>query len=339
MSYLTRMVVDIDMAGRIDRNDVGDGHRDLLSVLFFCAVICIILTSMGPSSQGFLAAGLNNSTVADNAGPGDSIMYDPYNASDNNVVVTPQPTPLPMQEITINISGYVVDSRGNRVPNAYVTLYNDGKDVNIYGNPSFSGDGQNGALGYYSFVVHSPGNFTVSAEKSDVFLYNGTAGANASYDTDITLNIALTGYVFSPVVAPETVTPAPTLIQMPAAPPAPARTSTDNNVIGSLWKPAILVPAVFIAILVVGAALILLGSRRPKKRMQSDRKSATTPRVRENSKISPEYYAEIEEMSKEDMAQALMDPAFLEKVNEVAKKYGIGQSKIFYDLKKAAKKK
>ncbi len=327
------------MAGHIDRNARGDGHRVLGSLLFFCAMFFIILAFTGPLSQGFPSAGINNSTIANNLSSGGPNIYDPYNASNNNVVITPQPTPLPVQEITINISGYVVDSRGNRVPLAYVTLYNDGKVVNIYGNPSFSGDGQNGTVGYYSFVVHSPGNFTVEAEKSDIQLYNGTAGANASYDTGITLNVALAGYVFSPMITPIAATPVPTLIPTPLPTTVPTQAAADNSIISALRNPIILGPIAFIAIMAIGGFLILMGRRKPEKRVQDNRKSAVTPTPREDIKVSPEYYAEIEEMSNEDMARGLMDPAFLERVNRVAKQYGIGQSKVFYDLKKAAKKK
>jgi hypothetical protein len=305
-------------------------------------IIIIINASSGPSSQGFPVAGLDNSTIVTNGSFGGFRVYLPENASNIDVIVTPLPTPLPMLPITIDISGFVLDALGNKVPLAYVTLYNNGDIVDISGNPMFSGDGTNNSVGYYSFVVRSAGNFTVEAEKSDIQIYNGTAAANVNYDSAISLDITLAGYVFSPMVTPTSIAPQPTIVSTPLPTTVPVKASADRDILSYLGNPLIIATVAFILILVCGVPLIFIvfpGRSKPVTQAPADHKGSDKSLAREDPQISSGYQTDLDELSKVDMARGISNPVFLDQINLMAKKYGVSQSKIFYDLKKATRKK
>jgi hypothetical protein len=123
------------------------------------------------------------------------------------VAATPTPTPAPAIVYPQYLVGFVVDDLGNRVPDANVTLLQNGQMLKYSGNPQYSGDGLSAPLGAYYFIIQQdtlqPGGYQILAVKgsfmgSIIIDYNGTT---------VNKNIRIPGYVYVP---PPTMTPTPT---------------------------------------------------------------------------------------------------------------------------------
>lgn len=123
------------------------------------------------------------------------------------VTATPTPTPTPAIVYSQYLVGSVVDDLGNSVPDANVTLWQNGQMLNYSGNPQYSGDGLAAPLGAYYFIIQQdalqPGGYQILAVKdgfmgSIIIDYNGTT---------VNKNIRIPGYVYVPQ---PTTTPTPT---------------------------------------------------------------------------------------------------------------------------------
>lgn len=64
-----------------------------------------------------------------------------------------------------NIIGNVHDTNDNGEPYANVTLWQDGKIVNIPENPQQTNDGRTSTIGNYNFMEVPPGNYIITADK------------------------------------------------------------------------------------------------------------------------------------------------------------------------------
>ncbi len=199
--------------------------------------------------------------------------------------------------ISGSISGIIEDSKGNLIPYANVSLWQNGQLVRIPENPQQSGDGRGIALGSYNYYRVPLGQYTVTAEKeghklsvsinlvgngvtADIALsdytYNAPAtptptpgqSANPTNNDQITpIDVPTQTSVSSPSVSPSTAqTPTPTIIasavsQQPASSTsAPAGSSNGQFYNGMIFGAGILIS--ILAILGIGIGIGFLVFRR-----------------------------------------------------------------------------
>ncbi len=125
----------------------------------------------------------------------------------NNTIIVNSSSTSSMPQFNGGITGYIYDTKGNGVPQAYIVLYKDG--VRTHADPIFSGDGDDGLTGEYGFSGLEPGNYSVIAEIADgIQFYNGTAFYVLDINESTELNVTINGYVFTPWLKP---TPTPTV--------------------------------------------------------------------------------------------------------------------------------
>lgn len=260
-----------------------------------------------------------------------------------------------------DISGYILDSKGNKVPHAFVTLYKDGSILFTKGNPTFSDDGNKGKYGWYYFTGLAPGNYTMTAEIVGEIgtKYNGTAAVKRPNDAPSVVDITIKGYVFKPWINPTPVlTPIPTAVPIMAT-QKPQVTAVPTASSGISWMAYIIAPIPVAALGLL--AVVQIRKRTSKKPLpkakqvnpqfnDSNTRHATTgyvvdvdpkkARQAKSMSLRPqllytddEYTKEIENLVR-DIAEGYGDIAVLNKVNEIAKKYYIDQNTIFYDIKK-----
>jgi len=251
-----------------------------------------------------------------------------------------------------SISGYILDINGNRVPQAFITLSKDGKIVNDH--EVFSADGVNGSIGEYGFTGLDSGNYTVTAEKADGQLfYNGTASVTLIGDVSIKLDVAINNYVFRPWITP---TPAPTIAPKVTEAPEPTALPTATpSAPGLLGSFNLLYVLAIIPLAIVGILFVIRSRKRPLKSSAVQKSVTKAPgssvqminnkgisingKTKANYGVSKllnenaEYRMEIEELIKKNTASGYTDIAVINKVNELAKKYGIDQNTIFYDMR------
>ncbi len=297
-------------------------HPGHVTILVNICVLALFLINIGPAASA------------------QSVSGDGYNAS-NNVIINPTPTPIvyptPLPPSSM-LSGYILDSRGNKVPDAYVTLFIDSTIAPIDGNPAYIGNIQGSDVGAYSFSGLIPGNYSVKAEKDDIWLYNGTASIWILGNTDARLDVTLVNYVFSPRLSP---TPEPLPEEQPTILPIPVPSTTgdtEKSLIGS-FSPLIILPAIFGIIVIIGAIIFYRVNKRPASAQKAVKalpnKQAPVPGVSSIIfQAGPEYTRDIEELAAISSSSGMTDSGFIKKINEVAKKYGIDQNRLFYDIKK-----
>ena len=136
----------------------GAGLRlAILLTVVFCAIVASLSGPVGPM-KAHADTPLNNSTLIDNS---------------SNI----SRCPTIDASTSYDIFGYVLDSKGNKVPNAHVLLYTSDSLERLSGNPIFSGNGDGDDPGYYGFSGIDFGNYTIRAETVDALgnAYNGTA--------------------------------------------------------------------------------------------------------------------------------------------------------------------
>ncbi|WP_230739514.1 carboxypeptidase-like regulatory domain-containing protein [Methanooceanicella nereidis] len=114
-----------------------------------------------------------------------------------NFMSTGTPTPLPPYLMDPNsigsIMGTVYDSRGKEVPNANVTLWQDGKLISLPDNPQLSSDGRTLLIGKYYFEKVPFGRYTVRAEIKG---YNSVTIVDLNSPLSSS-NIVIEGYTYS----------------------------------------------------------------------------------------------------------------------------------------------
>lgn len=261
------------------------------------------------------------------------------NASDS-VIIYDTPTPLPTQTpFSCSLSGYAMDSKGNKVAGAYVVLYRDNATAPIPGNPTYTASAPSG-YGEYHFTGLQPGKYTILAEKGDIFLYNGTASITLGSGVDTFLNIVIKGYAARPTLTP---TPMPVMaaLTVPVVTALPVNNSTpgilDDALSKAREKALGPIAALFIIAIVGAAAMTLRDVLRPKKKTQlavkKEPENTAAPRLQTNM-ADGGYTAEIRDLAAAIDSQGSGDIPTLNRINAMAKKYGIDQGKVFSDIKK-----
>jgi len=250
------------------------------------------------------------------------------------------------------IFGYVLDIKGNGVPQSFVTLYKNG--ILVPADPIFSGNGTDSPMGEYQFSGLGPGNYSIMAEIADAMqFYNGTASYHLDINESKALNVTINGFVFKPRLEP---TPAPTAEAQPTAIPttqpmiAPAHaTNNGPNIPGYVY--------VAVPMTATGIGAFIWVGRRPGKKNVPVKKStymeattyqrawttnlgpSTTPRnlpMLNTSPLfrgNPGYRQDVEDLNYESVMNDYTDIAVINRVNRLAKKYSVDQVTIFQDMR------
>jgi len=248
-----------------------------------------------------------------------------------------------------DVYGYVYDSKGNKVPNAYVTIYyRDGPAMWLKDNPVFSGSYEE--QGYYGFYGVDVGNYTVKAEIVDRFgdLYNGTASAMKFDDRAVIADVTVPDYVYSPWISP-TPTPQPAAAQAPAtitAIPSVIPTAKDGfaGAINPLYALAVS------PLVVVGALLFMRNKKAPAvKSGQNVDLSRSQTLLRDSCRgarsnvisglseyflMNEGYSSELEELVLSKIKYHYNDIAVIHRVEKISKKYGIELTVVYRDMKR-----
>jgi len=268
------------------------------------------------------------------------------NASDSvSIYATPTVMAIETPSYTA-LSGTVLDGHGNKVPGAFVLLYMEGGTAPIRDNPTYSGSDAENGYGEYHFSGIRPGNYTVYVEKSDIFLYNGSASIVLTDGIDTRLNVILKGYTAKPqAVQTFDVVAAPVVTDLPRM---SSTTNATDDVFGEA-KDKLLVPLIGLFIIAIGGAgvMTLRDFLKPKNKGKAvslkPAISGTKPvfagitatAAASTMKDKTGYTAEIEDLAKAVASSGYGDLATLNRINSLSKKYGVDQNTIFSDIKKA----
>lgn len=250
-----------------------------------------------------------------------------------------------------DVYGYVYDSKGNKVPNAHVTIYSNDSYVRLMDNPTFTGDGSDGDPGYYGFFGIDIGNYTVKAEITDClgYVYNGTAKVKKFDDRSVKADVIVQDYVFSPWIEP-TPTPEPVVIldstAKPTVKPSPLPDESQSGGLNPLY--ALVVSPVAI----VGALILMRNKKRPsaisKYQYVDTRRSQTSfsgvnvdagsnllmSGFSESFLANSEYSLELEELVRSKIKHHYNDITMIHRVEKIAKKYDIDQILVYRDVKR-----
>jgi hypothetical protein len=223
-----------------------------------------------------------------------------------------------------------------------VTLFIDSTIAPIAGNPSFAGNLSGSDPGEYHFSGLIPGNYTIKAEIGDIWLYNGTASIWVLGNTDARLDVTLQNYVLSPPAsAISTAVPAEVPAALPIMTPTP---HAVENSPGNSFNPLLIIPVIFVMIIVIGVVIIYRTNKKSAPGQKIHKTLAYVP-VKPDVKqaapapnllqTGPGYASDIEELAALSFSNSTTDPNYIKKINDTARKYGVSQSKLFYDIKKA----
>jgi hypothetical protein len=249
------------------------------------------------------------------------------------------------------IWGYVIDSKGNGAPQAFVTLYNNGTQVRT--NPVFSGNGTGIPMGQYQFTGLAPGNYSVMAEIANgMQFFNGTAQYVLAINESKMLNVTISGYVVAPWLIP---TPAPTVEVQPTPLPQPSTVLPSLPAKNEPMIPVYVYTMAFVLAIIVIVIIWLLwrhnnkrapaaksdypGSMSSQKAWSVNTHSAN---IRDNMpmlntsktfRTNIDYRHDIENLNYESVMNDYTDIAVINRVDRLAKKYSVDQVTIFQDLK------
>ncbi|HTY92134.1 MAG TPA: carboxypeptidase-like regulatory domain-containing protein [Methanocella sp.] len=250
-----------------------------------------------------------------------------------------------------DVHGHVYDSKGNKVPNAHVTLYSNGSFMWLGDNPTYSSNGSDGDMGYYGFHGVEIGNYTVKAEIVDTFgdVYNGTVKAKKFDDRPVETDIIISSYVYSPWIKPSP-TPEPAAVLLPITSPTAKPTALPMNkdqtgIFNPLYALAVSPVAV------VGAFMFMRSKKRPASRngyqyidmgrsqtFLGDSKLSTRSNVisgfSEYFLGNAGYSSELEELVQSTIKYHYNDITVIHRVEKIAKKYGIELTVVYRDIKR-----
>ena len=250
-----------------------------------------------------------------------------------------------------DITGYVFDSRGNKVPNAHVILYFNDTSSRRTVSPTFSGNGDGNEPGWYGFMGIDLGKYTVTAEIVDTLgnVYNGTVQVKKLDDRPVNANVTIKGYVYSPwVVATPTPTAIPVVIETGAASASPLPVPKDSGTGGISPLYALAASPVFI----IGALVFMRHKKRPvtndgfkyvdTRRSQTllgtnlgwNANTTRAPGLSQHFLTNARYSLELEELIQATIKHHYNDIAVIHRVEKISEKYGIDQFIIYNDIKR-----
>jgi hypothetical protein len=251
-----------------------------------------------------------------------------------------------------DVYGYVYDSKGNKVPNAHVSIYYvNGTFLWLDKNPAFTG--HDDAQGYFKFSGVDIGNYTVKAEIADLFgdVHSSAASVRKFDDRPGIAYIILMDYVYTPWISPTpqpTAVPAAAVIKVLSTATPAATPAAKNNSHGPLN------PLYALAVSPVVAAGVFLFMRNKKapaakygrpyvdagrsQTLLSDRGVIAGSNVSrgfsEYFLMNDDYRAELEELVRCKIKYHYNDIAVIHRVEKIARRYGIDEFVIYQDIRK-----
>ena len=270
-----------------------------------------------------------------------------YNGS-NTIILNSSTQPQPIR-YDGSISGYVLDMEDNGVPQAFVTLYNNGTMKQV--NPVFSSNGTGSPIGLYRFYGLAPGNYSIMAEIADgMQSYNGTSSYDLAINESATLNVTVNGFIVSPWLRP---TPAPTVEAQPTAIPTTQPSLLPTPVPNKVSEIMYILAAVPLTVIGIGG-YIWIGKRQTKKKAPIRKNYSrsiqsqiawTTKAIPSGAyqnmpmlstsqlfRNNPDYRHDLEDLNYETVMSDYTEIAIINRVNRLAKKYSVDQVTIFHDM-------
>lgn len=247
------------------------------------------------------------------------------------------------------ITGTVVDQKGNSVPNAFVELIMNGSIIRTAGNPQLSSDGRAGAFGSFNFSGLSPGVYVITAEIATPVSgnYNGSSVVNlVSGDVETSVTLAKFTYTYATPTPIPSPTQASTYVNENAVDITPTPVSSDTNASKGpvdIFKngTALYMAGMFSLIIVGGAGVFTVTSRSAKKskpegiqQVNPNKKVSLSGNVVQHHSNVSGYNEEIIEIARLKKEGKIAGNDYYNRLNDVAEKYRVDQSKILYDISK-----
>jgi len=256
-----------------------------------------------------------------------------------------------------SITGYVVDKQGNSVPGAFVELIMNGSIVNIADNPQITGDGLTKPFGSFNFTGLAHGNYMIEVEIMTPVIgkLNSSVPVNVTGDI-VNKKVKLPSFVY--VYSTPTPTPTPTAtpqavpeeeITITPGPSASESSTITGSGINSLFNnsTALLMIGMFSLIIVGGVGVFTISSRSGQK----DRHTYNSITNKDDHTVDdpgslpgagahqdmPGYNEDIACMVILKQEGNIADADYYQRVNAMAERYKIDQSKIMYDISKSMK--